>query len=469
MPISLAEVLAATGGRVVGRPPDDLQFEVAFTDSRKVRPGGLFIALLGAERDGHDFIAQAVAAGARAVLCRALPGDEALAKDRAVQFVVVPDTRAALVALAQSRLRALPRPVVAITGSAGKTTTKEMAADVLARRYRVLRSPGNLNTYTGIPLTLLELAAEHQVVVMEYAMSRAGEIRELTAIAPPEVAVVLNVGLAHVGLLGSIDAVARAKRELVEGIRADGTALLNGDDPRVRDMASATPAQVRNFGFAPDAWVRAERVRLHGLHGSVFELVTERGRQRVYLRVPGLQAVQDALAAAAVGEHFGVPLTDIAGALHAFKPPARRMSQREGAAGSLILDDCYNSSPSSLRAALGVLRLAGRRSRRIAVLGDMLELGDHSTAAHAEAGRAAAESAQYLVVLGEHAPAVMEGARSAGLAPERIRLVSDPQAAVEAVQHWVRPGAVILVKGSRGVELERVVAELESLPGAAAS
>jgi UDP-N-acetylmuramoyl-tripeptide--D-alanyl-D-alanine ligase len=182
-----------------------------------------------------------------------------------------------------------------------------------------------------------------------------------------------------------------------------------------------------------------------------------------------VQAVQDALAAAAVGERFAVPLADIAAALHAFLPPARRMSRHEGAAGSLILDDCYNSSPSSLRAALNVLRLAGRRSRRIAVLGDMLELGDHSVAAHAEAGRAAAESAQYLVVLGEHAAAVADGAQAAGLAPDRIRVVGDPQAAVDAVRHWVKPGAVILVKGSRGVELERVVSGLEPLPGAAAS
>ncbi len=465
MPVSLADVLAATGGRSLGSAPDALQFAAVFTDSRRVQPGGLFVALRGEARDGHAFIGHAVAAGALGVICRAVPEDVASSEAaRRAHFILVADPRAALIALAQQRLRGVPRPVVAITGSAGKTTTKEMAADALARRYRVLRSPGNLNTYTGIPLTLLELEPKHEILVMEYAMSRPGEIRELVSIARPDVAVVLNVGLAHVEFLASIEAVARAKRELVEGVRPEGRVLLNSDDARVRTMAGSSPAAVYFFGLAPDAWVRAERVRLHGLDGSAFQLVTPRGRATVYLRVPGPQVVHDALAAAAIAECFDVPLRDVAAALRAFATPPRRMNRRPGLEGSIILDDCYNSNPSSLGAALAVLRLARSRARRIAVLGDMLELGNHAGTAHEDAGRAAAGSAQYLVVLGDHAGAVVAGARAAGMAPDRIQRVDGVDAAVGAVRQWIQPGAVVLVKGSRGAELERVIAALEPAP-----
>ncbi len=465
MPITLAEVLAATGGRHEGPAAGGVQFGAACTDSRQAQAGSLFVALRGEETDGHAFIADALRAGATGVLCRTLAADAQGAFPQA-HFIVVPDTRAALIALAQHRLRAVPRPVVAITGSAGKTTTKEMAAAVLGRKYQVLRSAGNLNTYTGIPLTMLELTEADEVLVMEYAMSRLGEIAELARIAPPDVGVVLNVGLAHVGFLGSLEAVARAKQELVEGVRPEGLVLLNGDDARVRQMAGAARAPVRFYGVAKDAWVRAERVRLHGLDGSRFSLVTPRGRQTVYLRLPGVQAVHDALAAAAIGEHFEVALSHVAAALHTFTPPPRRMNSLEGPEGSIILDDCYNSSPSSLRVALGVLSLAAQ-APRIAVLGDMLELGDHAEDAHEEAGRAVAHSAQYLVALGEFAAALARGARAGGLPSDRILVAPDIDAAVEAVRDWLKPGAAILVKGSRGTALERVVERLQPAADAA--
>jgi UDP-N-acetylmuramoyl-tripeptide--D-alanyl-D-alanine ligase len=461
MPVSLQEVLAATGGRHRGPSPASVVFGAAYTDSRQVQPGGLFIALRGEAQDGHAFIADALNAGATGILCREATLPAATVVKHA-HFVTVPDTRVALIALAQQRLREIPRPVVAITGSAGKTTTKEMAAGILARKYRVLRSVGNLNTYTGIPLTALGLTPEHEVIVLEYAMSRVGEIAELVHIAQPDVAVVLNVGLAHVGFLGSIEGVASAKRELVEGVRPQGVTLLNGDDPRVRGMASASAAPVRFYGVGRKDWVRAAHVRLHGLDGSIFTLITPRGEVTAYLRVAGAQAVHDALAAAAIGEQFQVPLADIAAALQAFTPPARRMNTTEGPDGSLIIDDCYNSSPSSLRVALSVLQLADRRARRIAVLGDMLELGDHAAAAHEEAGRLVAKTAQYLVALGEHAPDMARGASAHGLPPERVVVAPGIAEAVRAVQAWIKPGAVILVKGSRGMHLEDVVEGLQA-------
>src|SRR6202011_1874160 len=291
--MSVREVLDATGGRLLSGS-QDASLNAMFTDSREVKPGGLFVALRGEQQDGHGFIAQAIERGAGGVLCERPPQSV----DRTA-VIVVPDTRQALFDITADRLRRQAVPIVAITGSAGKTTTKDLIAHVLGRRLRVHKSEGNLNTYTGIPMTIFGMDPRDRALVVEYAMSRAGEIRDLTRAAPPAIGVVLNVGLAHVGLLGSIDAVAAAKRELVEGLAEGGLAVLNADDPRVRAM-SAVARRLTLYGFSNDAVVRAERVRLHGLEGSTFTLITPRGRAEVYLRVPGQHSVSNALGVAAV-------------------------------------------------------------------------------------------------------------------------------------------------------------------------
>jgi UDP-N-acetylmuramoyl-tripeptide--D-alanyl-D-alanine ligase len=453
----MKELLEATGGRLVSGSPD-ATFDQLFTDSREVKPGGLFVALKGEEQDGHAFIPQAMERGAAGILCERPPPGIAGAT-----VIQVHDTRQALFAITAYRLKRQSVPIVAVTGSAGKTTTKELIAHLLGRRLRVHKSQGNWNTYTGIPMTIFQMDPRDRVLVVEYAMSRAGEIRELTQVAPPTIGVVLNVGLAHVGLLGSIDAVAAAKRELVEGLAPNGLAILNGDDPRVRAMAAVT-RRYALYGVAHDAAVRAEKIRLHGIEGSSFTLVTPRGKADVYLRLPGQHSISNALAAAAVAMEFDFDARAIASALHGFAPPSRRMNIVSGRNGATVLDDSYNASPGSMHAALQVLRLAPKGALKVAVLGDMLELGDHAARAHEEIGSIAGKSADYLIALGEYAPRVVQSARRAGLASERAFVVESADQAVAALIPLLSPQTQVLVKGSRGMRLERIVEQIRAAP-----
>jgi UDP-N-acetylmuramoyl-tripeptide--D-alanyl-D-alanine ligase len=455
--VSLKELLEATGGRLVSGPPD-VTFDQLFIDSREVRPGGLFVALKGEQQDGHTFIPQAVERGAAGILCeRPPPNIDAAA------VIQVDDTRQALSAITAHRLRRQSMPIVAVTGSAGKTTTKDLIAHVLGRRLRVHKSQGNWNTYTGIPMTIFQMDPRDRVLVVEYAMSRAGEIRELTRIAPPTIGVVLNVGLAHVGLLGSIDAVAAAKRELVEGLAPNGLAILNADDPRVRAMAAVT-RRYTLYGVANDAAVRAEKIRLHGFDGSSFMLLTPRGKAEVYLRLPGQHSISNALAAAAVATEFDFDAPAIASALHGFAAPSRRMNILTGRNGATVIDDSYNASPGSMQAALQVLRLAPKGALKVAVLGDMLELGDHAARAHEEIGSIAGKTADYLIALGEYAPRLVQSARRAGLASDHAFVVEGADQAVAAVIPLLSPQTQVLVKGSRGMRLERVVEQIRAAP-----
>jgi UDP-N-acetylmuramoyl-tripeptide--D-alanyl-D-alanine ligase len=455
--MSLNEVLEATRGRLISGPPD-ATFAHLFIDSREVTPGGLFAAMQGEQHDGHVFIPQAVERGALGILCERPPhGVESAA------VIQVDDTRQALFDLTADRLRRQSIPIVAVTGSAGKTTTKDLIAHVLGRRLRVRKSAGNLNTYTGIPMTIFDVDPRDRVLVVEYAMSRAGEIRELARIAPPTVGVVLNVGLAHVGFLGSIEAIAAAKRELVEGLAPGGLAVLNADDPRVRAM-SAVARRHTMFGFSNDAAVRADKVRLHGLEGSTFTLITSRGRAEVYLRLPGPHSISNALAAAAVALEFDFDAPAIASALHGFAPPSRRMNIVSGREGATVIDDSYNASPGSMEAALQVLRLAPKGALKIAVLGDMLELGDQAERAHEDLGSLAGQSADYVIAVGEYAPRVVQSARRAGLATDHAFAVEDADQAVAAVVPLLSPQAQVLVKGSRGMRLERVVEQIRASP-----
>ncbi|TME55746.1 MAG: UDP-N-acetylmuramoyl-tripeptide--D-alanyl-D-alanine ligase [Chloroflexi bacterium] len=451
--MSVKEVVEATRGRLLGGP-HDASFSQLFIDSREVKPGGLFVALRGEQHDGHVFIAQAVERGATGILCERPPqGAEGAA------VIQVDDTRQALFDITADRLSRQAHPIVAITGSAGKTTTKDLIAHVLGRRLRVHKSEGNLNTYTGIPMTIFQMDPRDRVLVVEYAMSRAGEIRELTRVAPPTIGVVLNVGLAHVGMLGSIEAVAAAKRELVEGLAPGGLAVLNADDPRVRAMA-VVARRSTFFGFSNDATVRAERVRLHGLEGSTFMLVTPRGKAEVFLRLPGQHSISNALAAAAVALEFEFDAPAIASALHGFAPPARRMNIVTGRNGATVIDDSYNASPGSMQAALQVLQLAPRGALKVAVLGDMLELGEQAERAHEEIGSLVGKTADVLIALGQFAPRMVQSARRAGLPTDRAYVVESAEAAVAAVTPLLTAQTQVLVKGSRGMRLERVVEQI---------
>ncbi|HYS01628.1 MAG TPA: UDP-N-acetylmuramoyl-tripeptide--D-alanyl-D-alanine ligase [Candidatus Eisenbacteria bacterium] len=449
------EVVAYTRGTLVSGPPAQPLTHL-YTDSRDVTPGGLFVALKGEALDGHAFMGQAVERGAAAVLCELAPA----AAPASVSIVRVPDSRRALVDLTRGIVDAHPVPVVGITGSAGKTTTKEMVAHVLGRRLRLRKSEGNLNTYTGIPMTVFDLEAADRALVLEYAMSRPGEIHELTSMAPPSIAAVLNVGIAHVGYLGSIEAVAAAKRELVEGLRPDGLAVLNADDDNVLKMA-AIARRSRTFGFSKQAEVRADQVRLHGLDGSTFRLKTPQGDADVFLRVPGQHLISNALATAAIALEFDFDPRAIASALRSFQTGVHRMSLLSGRGGARLIDDTYNASPGSMRAALSVLRTAPSGAVRVAVLGDMLELGDHADQAHDELGRMAAQSTDHLFVLGAYANRVVAAARGAGMTPERASAVSGVDVALTRLEPLLSTDTVVLIKGSRGMRLERLVEALE--------
>ncbi|MEW6547384.1 MAG: UDP-N-acetylmuramoyl-tripeptide--D-alanyl-D-alanine ligase [Bacillota bacterium] len=430
-------------------------------DSRRVNPGTLFVAIPGAATDGHLFLEDAFARGAVAALVSREPQRPA-----GGPCLLVPDTVLALGKLALShRLRFSP-VVIGITGSLGKTSTKDMAASVLGTRYRVLKNEGNLNTEVGVPLTLFGLDATHEVALIEMAMRGRGQIAYLAGLARPRMGVVTNVSESHLELLGSIEEVARAKAELVAALPPDGTAILNGDDPRVRRMGERFPGRVVYFGLGAGCEVRASGVRSLGDRGSRFLLHLGEEVGEVFLPVPGRHQVPNALAAAAVGWALGLSLVEIVRGLENPALSGMRMEVvRLG--GVTVLNDAYNASPTSTSAALETLMdIPGRR--HLAVLGDMLELGPRAIPGHREVGRLVARlGLDYLLTVGTLSRHLVEAAREEGMPGERITSVDSAREAAELVNGLLGEGDVVLVKGSRGMKLEQVVAALRQRWGQA--
>jgi UDP-N-acetylmuramoyl-tripeptide--D-alanyl-D-alanine ligase len=460
--IALDDLLAATGGRLLG-PTTTTTFTTAAVDSRAVTPGCCFVALHGERVDGHAFAADAVRNGATVLLVeRPVP----LPEVPGVAVVQVPDTLAALQEVAAWwRSRSAVR-VVGITGSTGKTIAKEIVADVLSSTLAVLRNEGNLNSETGLPMTLLRLEPEHDAAVLEMSMYTEGEIARLAEIARPEVGVVLAVHPTHLERAGSIEAIARAKAELPAALPRDGLAVLNADDPRVAAMRDVTAAEVRTFGVAQPADVTAADIASLGLAGTEFTLTAPWGTRRVRSGTPGRHLVPHALAAAAVAERFGVPLAEVERALAGGSRAAHRMEVKEATSGATLVDDTYNASPISVGGALDFLSEtpipAG--GHRYAVLGDMLELGPDEERLHREIGRRAAGVVDALVTVGERGRWIADAARSAGLA--RVASAIDAHDAAAAVERELAPGVgdLVLVKGSRGIALDLLVDALAASP-----
>lgn len=449
-----------TGGRLVRR--SDRLVRGAAVDSRLVRPGELFAALAGERTDGHRYLADAVHAGAAALLVSRSPSAGELEALGGVTIVQVPDVLVALGAVAagwRSRFDAL---VVGVTGSYAKTSTKEAIVAVLEPSLRTLRSEGNQNNEVGLPLTLLRLGPEHRAAVLEMGMYAGGEIADLARIARPRVGVVTAVAGVHLSRLGSLAAIERAKAELVEALPSNGVAVLNQDDRRVRRMAERTAARVMGYGFSADSDVTASDVVSAGLAGMRFtlRLPGPGGRPtRLPASVPGLGrlSVHNALAGAAVGVAAGLAGPDIVAALaRGWAAPHRGEVHRLGRL--TIIDDAYNASPPSVVAALDLL--AGLPGRRVAVLGEMLELGKGSAAGHRDVGTAAAATCDVLVTVGAGAHLIAVGARDAGLDPSRVIEVRDRESALDLLRSRLQPGDVVLVKASRGVELDRLVRRL---------
>jgi UDP-N-acetylmuramoyl-tripeptide--D-alanyl-D-alanine ligase len=449
-------VATAAGGRLVAGDPDAV-FETVSTDTRSIMPGGLFIALRGERFDGHAFLAEAVARGARGLLVS--DGSSAPAGAAVIQ---VDDTVHGLQRLAREIRRQSPARVVAITGSAGKTTTKEIAADLLGARYRVFRNRGNLNNHIGLPLSLLELRHEVDVAVVEFGMNHAGEIRTLVGVAEPEIRVWTNVGDAHIGFFGSREAVAAAKAEILELASATTLVIANADDPLVMSHLSRFTGRRLTFGESPLAGVRALRIADNGLAGSSADVETPAGELRLMSRLPGRALMSNVLAAVAVAIEFKVPRPVIEARVSAFQPLPRRGAMTATPGGVRVVDDSYNASPSAMRAMLAALAITPTAGRRIAVLGEMLELGDNARALHAECGRAAAAAAvdELVVVGGPAADGLAEGAEVAGLPRARIHRFADSAAASPFVAGLVRGQDLVLVKGSRGTRTDVIVDRL---------
>jgi UDP-N-acetylmuramoyl-tripeptide--D-alanyl-D-alanine ligase len=457
--MTLAEAARILGGTLHDTPDDQaLITGPVVRDSRDVRPGALFAALAGERVDGHDFARQVYADGAVAVLATRPVGVPAL---------VVEDVVTALGGLAQALAARLPETtVLGLTGSVGKTSTKDLIGQLLGRIGPTVFTEGSYNNEIGLPLTVLRAEPGTRHLVLEMGARGKGHIAELCAVAPPRIGLVLNVGTAHLGEFGSREAIAEAKGELVEALPADGLAVLNADDPMVRQMAARTAARTVLFGEAADAEVRAENLNLdtHGRAG--FTLITPEGSAAVRLGLVGEHQVSNALAAAAVARELGLELGQIAAALGEAVPLSRwRMEVTDRPDGVTVVNDAYNANPESMRAALRSVAGMGRArpgSHTYAVLGPMLELGEEAMTEHDAVGRLAVRlNIGTLVAVGGTEAAWMElGARNEGSWNEESVQVTDAQAAIDLLRGRLRPGDVVLVKASRAAGLERVAEAL---------
>ncbi|WP_027346205.1 UDP-N-acetylmuramoyl-tripeptide--D-alanyl-D-alanine ligase [Hamadaea tsunoensis] len=447
IPLTLAEIASAVSGTLVNADPAVVVTGGVEYDSRKIGPGGLFLAFPGEKVDGHDFAAVAIAAGAVAALgSRSVDG---------VPMILVEDVLTAIGLLARAVVDRLPKlTIVGITGSSGKTTTKDMIGQLLGRLGPTVAPAGSFNNELGLPHTVLLADEKTEFLVLEMGARGIGHLTYLTGIAPPRIGVVINVGVAHIGEFGSVENIAVAKGELVEALPENGVAILNVDDPRVAAMAARTRARVVGVGESPAAAVRAVDVTIDEFGRPAYTLVCPEGTTAVTLAVTGAHQVGNSLAAAAVALTAGLPVAECGPALSGLRTvSSRRMDVIHRADGVTVIDDSYNANPASTAAALRALAtLGGTRTdrRRIAVLGYHAELGEQERAGHEEVGRLAAElGVDLLVVVGENAAPIRDGALSNAQWGGDSVQVSDQDEALAALRARLRPGDVVLVKGSR--------------------
>jgi UDP-N-acetylmuramoyl-tripeptide--D-alanyl-D-alanine ligase len=427
-------------------------------DSRTVKRGELFFAVKGERLDGHDYVDAALEKGAAAAV---IQKDQLQRYTNQSRLLAVDDTLLALQTLATAVRKLWGKPLVGITGSAGKTTTKEAVAHVLASRYRVLKSEGNFNNHFGLPLMLLKLEPEHDVAVIEMGMSHAGEIRALAKIARPEIGVVTNVAPVHLEFFDSLAGIARAKYELIESLPAGGTAVLNADDEYVSQFGRDFKGKVVTYGTRATANVRAENIQTRGAEGSEFEVILAGERKHAKLPLVGEHNILNALAAVAVGLSRGLTLSEGVGALATLAPPDKR-GQVLQLGNITVINDCYNSNPKALHAMVDALA-AMRAGRRIVVAGEMLELGPAGEEMHRTAGQHIAEK-RIDVLLGVRglAQAIVDGAGSAGT---KSKFVATPEEAGEWLAREATDGDVVLLKASRGVKLEKALETWRKISG----
>lgn len=454
MAIGIKDILDATGGKVM--KAGGLSFTGITTDTRKVAQGELFVALAGPRFDGHDFVGAAIEAGAAGAVVRKGFAAQGIG---AGCIIEVPDTLRALQDIAAHvREMHAGTPVVGVTGTNGKTTTKEMLYAILNTRGPVLKNEGNLNNEIGLPLTLVKLAQEHWAAVLEMGMSAPGEIARLAEIARPGVGVITNIGPGHLESLGDIQAVARAKGELVDALPEDGRAVLNMDDPQLAGLIEKNAERAVTFGLSPDAMFSASDISETGT-GIRFRMAIPSGSAEITLPAIGLHNVMNALAASAASWCLGMGIDEMKAGLAGFRPASMRMQLVE-VAGVKIINDAYNANPASMAAALNTLANF-RDCRKVAVLGEMLELGASSADSHYTVGRlAGAAGLSLLVLVGSQASETARGAMESGMAEDEIVILPSSEDAAELLARKVMPGDCVLVKGSRGMRMELVVKRL---------
>jgi len=433
-----------------GKFPRDRMAAGYSIDSRTIAAGELFFAVKGERFDGHDFVGAALERGAAAAVVRS---DQTQRYAPTVPLLTVADTLIALQSLATAVRKVWGKPLVGVTGSAGKTTTKEAIAHVLGARFRVLKSEGNFNNHFGLPLMLLKLEPEHDVAVVEMGMSHAGEIRALAKIAQPEIGVVTNVAPVHLEFFDSLAGIARAKYELIESLPAGGTAVLNADDEYVSQFGRDFKGTVVSYGTTPTADIRAQNIRSHGAQGSKFDIVIAGEREPAHLPLVGAHNILNALAAVGVGLARGMQLAETVAAL-ATLAPAEKRGQVLQLGNITVINDCYNSNPKALNAMVDAL--AGMQAgRRIVVAGEMLELGRAGEEMHRAAGEyIAGKKIDVLLGVRGHAQTMVDGAQRAGT---RAVFLATPEAAGEWLACETRDGDVVLLKASRGVKLEKAI------------
>ena len=438
--ITLHQAAQWCGGRI---DPDfaDIEFFGANIDSRNIQPGQLFVALKGA-RDGHEFIPMAMEKGAAAVLCRQC--------DEKIPAIIVEDPRLALGQIAAGERQRIGMKVVGVTGSVGKSTTKEMIACVLDGSFKTVKTPANFNNDLGLPMTILSMQEDTQVAVLEMGMNHFREIAYLTGIAKPDVGVIINIGTMHIEHLGSQEGILQAKLEIAEGMKEEAPLILNGDDPYLRKAPSRVKQNITYFGWKDQAQVQALDVRQ--MDGEISLRVNSQAESfALELPLEGEHYVLDAMAAVSVGLHLGVTPEQIQQRLAAFRNLAGRQETfRQN--GFTIIKDCYNAGPESMAAALRVL--GSKPGRRIAVLGDMLELGKRTHAEHYRVGRIAAENADFILAYGPNSDRMVSGALTGGMSANRAMSFEDRDLLVQHLKRIANDGDVLLFKGSHGMHME---------------
>lgn len=449
--LRIKEIVEATGGSLVSGSAGAMITGIS-TDSRKTGGGCLFIPLKGERFDGHDYINMALDGGAAAVLTH-----KAVDCKGGKAIIRVDDTSKALRELAAYYRKKFTVPFVGITGSVGKTSTKDMIAGVVGTKFNVLKTEGNLNNEIGVPLTVFNLEGFHEAAVLEMGMSAAGEISRLTAIVRPDIAVITNVGMSHIETLGSRQNILKAKLEILEGLASKGLVVLNGDDALLAGMKDLLRFRTVFYGMDEGVDYQASNINSHGENGTYFDIKINGREYNIHIPVPGVHNVHNALAAVAVGCELGIPMDDIIKGIAGFSPSKMRMDIIK--AGDVrIINDTYNASPQSMEAALNVLKEIGRKSRKIAVLGDMLELGDWAPKAHYDVGRFVATSGtDMLIAVGKNSRYIIDGAVDNGFSGSRTKYFEGNGEALEFIRSNLMIDDVVLVKGSRGMKMEEIV------------